>query len=125
MALELPDWLVDLLEREGGMVDRRSAAGRMASVGVTEVGWLGFPGSPDALVARGPGLDMVLDVGDHDAPVTAALQELLTFLQNFGALRQLHGAEQDMDLVAEAARDLANRSEEEYRHTDQVLETGL
>lgn len=130
VALELPEWLVDLLEREDGAVDQHSVEVRMASAGVTEVSWLGYPGSPDALVARGPGLDVVVDVTDLATPVTTALNELVTFLQDFGPLRQFHSAEQDMDLVAYAARELAKAIDDEagvsYLLTfEQVLEAGL
>jgi hypothetical protein len=127
---ELPDWLIDLLEREEGAADRYSVEGRIAKAGVTEIGWLGFPGGPDALTARGPGLDVVVDVSDQSAPVTTALAELVTFLQDFGALRQLHAADQDMDLVAYSARELAKARDYEdvgnplLQH-HQVLETGL
>jgi hypothetical protein len=130
MALQLPDWLVDLLEREDGAVGQHSVEGRIAKAGVTEIGWLGFPGGPDALTARGPGLDVVVDVSVRTAPVTTALEELVTFLQDFGALRQLHSADQDMDLVAYAAHELAKARDDEdvsnplLQH-HQVLETGL
>jgi hypothetical protein len=128
--LELPEWLIDLLAGEDGPIDQRSVKGRMAAAGVTEVSYLGFPGSPDALVARGPGLDVVVEVVDQAAPVTTALEELVTFLKDFGALRQLHSADQDMDLVAYTARELAESRDDEdvsnplLQH-DQVLETGL
>lgn len=128
--MELPDWLVDLLAHEDGTVDQHSVEGRIAGAGVTEVTYLGFAGSPDGLIARGPGLDVVVDVVDKDAPMTTALEELVTFLQDFGALRQLHAADQDMDLVAYSARELAQARDNDdisnplLQH-DQVLETGL
>jgi hypothetical protein len=45
--------------------------------------------------------------GRSTTPVATALEELVTFLQAFGPLRQLHSAEQDMDQVAYGARELA------------------
>lgn len=128
--MELPDWLLELLEREGGSVDRRSIEGRMRKAGASEVTWLGFAGGPDSVVARGPGMDVVVDVGEADKPVTTALEELVTFLQDFGALRQLHSALQDMDLVAYSARELATARDDDdvsnplLQHA-QVLETGI
>lgn len=125
---ELPEWLVELLEREEAAVDRYSVEGQIAKAGVTEISWLGFAGGPDALVARGPGLDVAVDVTDQATPVTAALEELVAFLQAFGPLRQLHAAEQDMDQVAFGARELAQALDDSSNPLmlhSQVLETGI
>jgi hypothetical protein len=127
--LELPEWLVELLEREEAAVDHYAIAGRLASAGVGEIAYLGFPGGPDALIARGSGLDIVVDLREQDAPATAALDELVAFLQDCGALRKVHAADQDMDHVAHAARELANELEADevgpYTQVSQVLETGI
>jgi hypothetical protein len=126
MPMELPDWLIAHLEDEGAHVDRRVEA-QMTSKGVAEIGYLGFPGSPDGLTARGPGLDIIVDVGGRT--VAEAFEELVRFLMDFGALRQVHSADQDMDLVAYTARALADETDAEgitaLSAHNQVLEAGL
>jgi hypothetical protein len=91
--------------------------------------YLGYPGGPTALVARGPGLEILFDVGEGDTPVLAALQEMVDFLDDFGALRKVHSADQDMDQVAYAAGLLADELEKDnlgpYTLVSQVLETGI
>ena len=111
--------------RQQSITTRLQAA--LHTAGVSEIAYLGFPGGPDALVARGPWTSLSTYAARRTE--TAALDELVAFLQNFGALRKVHAADQDMDHVAHAARSSANELEADevgpHTQVSQVLETGI
>lgn len=134
---QMPAWLLALAEREPQTLDVEAANSRLHRAGVTEMEAREGEQHPHALNVRGPALDVVVDVmwDESNAPVSAALAELVDFLEHYGPLIQLHVGSTDMELVADAARELARYrhvigGDEEPVHSpytliEGVLETGL
>jgi hypothetical protein len=67
---------------------------------------------------------------EWEAPIVTAVEELATGLWNFDLLSRLHGAMIDMDLIAEAARTLADYRDGDpasspYMKVAEVIEAGI
>jgi len=132
MALQVPDWLDQLAARDDPptVIDEAMLA-HFEWVGVeafTPV--IGKEMCPEdeglratAVGVRVPGIGVADSFEDEVAPVAAALDRLLTFLDRFDRLRRVRLAAIDMCLVEETASALLRGRE--GRLFERVLETGL
>jgi hypothetical protein len=111
----VPDWLLRLLaaEAQATEADIRSIQGRFQGAGVTELIARGDPNRPDGIEYRRPSDEGWVDVrwALGNAPVTSALVDLAESIGTFDQLSRLHSAMMDLDIIRDAARELAR-----YRH---------
>jgi hypothetical protein len=111
--LALPEGLVALAEREGVPFERRRIEKQLRAAGVTEVAAMGDAIRPSGIAYKTPinggWVDVLYD--EWESPIVTAFEELTRAVTDFDLLSRLHAAMIDMDLIAEAARALADHRE--------------
>ncbi|MBA2741382.1 MAG: hypothetical protein H0U46_05170 [Actinobacteria bacterium] len=132
-TLEIPNWLAELAAHDDPpTVIDDELLGRLERVGVEKlVPVVGTDIVPDEDGARATAIGVqvpgvgVADSFEHEAaPVLAAFDRLVTFLERFDKLRRLRLAAIDMRLVEQTARALLEVPAT-VRLSKRVLETGL
>jgi hypothetical protein len=132
--LELPEWLLDLVQAENPDFVLKPVARQLRGARVLELLPMGDdPKAPVGIAYVQPdGVGGWVDVlyEEWERPITTAVTELARLVSLHALLERMHLAWTDLDLVRHAARELADdqerpNDEQKFFYIDNVIELGI